>query len=105
LPAEIIERDFILEVSTVYIPGWVEEDQIGKIANLLSAVDPSIPYAIIAFIPEYELRDVPPPSFQQMVKAYEAARDAGLKNIRLGNIGIFVKTEEEYEELIRIGAI
>jgi len=51
------------------------------------------------------LRDVPPPSFQQMVKAYEAARDAGLKNIRLGNIGIFVKTEEEYEELIRIGAI
>ncbi|MEM0049096.1 MAG: radical SAM protein [Candidatus Bathyarchaeia archaeon] len=105
LPAEIIERDFILEVSTVYIPGWVEEDQIGKIANLLSTVDPSIPYAIIAFIPEYELRDVPPPSFQQMVKAYEAARDAGLKNIRLGNIGIFVKTEEEYEELIRIGAI
>lgn len=105
LPAEIIDRGFVLEVSTVYIPGWVEEDQIREIAGLLSGVDPYIPYAIIAFIPEYELKDVQPPNFEQMVRAYEAARDAGLKNVRLGNIGIFVRTEEEYETLVRMGAI
>ncbi len=35
LPAEIVERDFTLEVSSVYVPGWVEADQIGKIAELL----------------------------------------------------------------------
>ncbi|MEM0350641.1 MAG: radical SAM protein [Archaeoglobaceae archaeon] len=105
LPEEIVERDFVLEVSTVYIPGWVEEDQIRKIAELLSSVDRKIPYAIIAFIPEYELRNLNPPNFQQMLKAYEVSRDAGLKNVRLGNVGVFVKTLEEYEELIRIGAI
>ncbi|MEM1673814.1 MAG: radical SAM protein [Candidatus Bathyarchaeia archaeon] len=104
LPAKIIDMDFVLEVSTVYIPGWVEEDQIGKIAKLLVQVDPAIPYAIIAFIPENELINVQPPSFQQMVRAFKAAKDAGLKNVRLGNIGIFVRTTEEYEELIHMGA-
>jgi len=105
LPAEIIERGFILEVSTVYIPGWVEEDQIKSIAELLVQVDPNIPYAIIAFIPEYQLKNVQPPNLQQMMKAFIAARDAGLKNVRLGNIGVFVRNIEEYEELISIGAI
>lgn len=102
LPAEIIDRGFVLEVSTVYIPGWVESDQIGEIAKLLAQVDSEIPYAIIAFIPEYQLRSVRPPTFEEMVRAFEAAKDAGLKNVRLGNLGIFVRTMEEYEELMSL---
>ncbi|MCC6013994.1 MAG: radical SAM protein [Candidatus Verstraetearchaeota archaeon] len=105
LPEEITDRDFTLEVSTVYIPGWVEEDQISKIASLLAQIDPLIPYTIIAFIPEYKLSYIPPPTFYQMLKAFEVAKNAGLKNVRLGNIGIFIKSEEQYEELISIGAI
>ena len=105
LPAEIVERGFVLEVSTVYIPGWVEEDQIGCIAGSLARVDSGTPYAIIAFIPEHELKGVRPPDFREMVGAFEAARDAGLENVRLGNLGMFVRDEGEYEALLGMGAI
>ena len=78
---------FTLEVTTVHIPGWVEVDQIGAIAASLARVDPDIPYGIIAFFPEHELRDVPSPDYHQMVGAFEASVDAGLRNVRLGNLG------------------
>lgn len=105
LPAEIVERDFILEVSSVYIPGWVEADQIGKIAELLAQVDPKIPYAIVAFLPENKLDHVSSPNFRQMIEAFKAAKDAGLKNVKLGNLGRFVKNMEEYEMIFNMGAI
>ena len=105
LPYEVVERDFVLEVSSVYIPGWVETGQIKKIAELLAQIDSEIPYAIIAFLSEHKLKDVPSPNFQQMIDAFEVAKDAGLKNVRLGNLGRFVKNMEEYETLFKIAAI
>jgi pyruvate-formate lyase-activating enzyme len=105
LPSEMIERGFTLEVTTVHIPGWVEVDQIGAIAASLARVDPDIPYGIIAFFPEHELRDVPSPDYHQMVEAFEASVDAGLRNVRLGNLGRFVRTNGEYEALFQMGAI
>ena len=105
LPSLILEKDFMLEVSTVYIPGWVEADQIGEIAELLTQNDPTIPYAIIAFLPENQMKDISSPNYQQMIDAFEMARNAGLKNVRVGNLGKFVKNIEEYEHLSEIGAI
>jgi len=105
LPSEMVERGFTLEVSTVHIPGWVEVDQIRAIAASLAQVDPDIPYGIIAFFPEHKLTDTPSPNFSQMVKAFEASVDAGLKNVKLGNLGRFVKTNEEYDTLFQMGAI
>jgi len=37
-----------------------------------------------------------------MLKAYEAVKEAGLKNVRLGNIGIFVRNEKDYEILLSV---
>jgi len=99
LPYEIKKRDFILEVLSLFIPGWVETDQIEKIAQILLKVDPQIPYTILAFFPEYQLDDVRSPTLKQMLEAYARVKDVGLKNVRLGNIGIFVRTEEELELL------
>jgi pyruvate-formate lyase-activating enzyme len=105
LPSEMVENGFILEITTVYIPGWVEVDQIGAIAALLAQIDPDIPYGIIAFFPEHQLRDLPSPNYNQMVNAYKASLDAGLKNVRLGNLGRFVRTNENYVALFKMGAI
>jgi len=105
LPEEIVSRGFVLEVSSLYIPGWVETDQIKRIAELLAQVDSTTPFTIIAFFPEYELIDVPPPSLQQMVEAYYAAKDVGLKNVKLGNIGVFARTRGDYERLREIGCL
>ena len=62
-------------------------------------MDPRIPFTILAFFPEYQLRDVPSPNLGQMLEAYKGAKDRGLENVRLGNIGIFVRTEAELELL------
>jgi hypothetical protein len=34
-----------------------------------------------------------------MLEAYKRAKDRGLEEVRLGNIGVFVSTEEELELL------
>jgi len=104
LPEEIKRRDFILEVLSLYIPGWVEEDQIEHIARLIASVDPKIPFTILAFFPEYLLRDVLSPNLSQMLSAYEACIKAGLKQVRLGNIGVFIKSDRDFEVLTSLGS-
>jgi pyruvate formate lyase activating enzyme len=88
-------------VLSLYIPRWVETDQIGKVAALLAGVDPRMPFTILAFFPEYRMRDMPSPNLTQMLEAYEAARAVGLVNIRLGNVGKFVKSDADYEALVK----
>jgi pyruvate-formate lyase-activating enzyme len=105
LPAKITDRGFMLEVSTVYIPGWVERDQIESIAQLLANVDSSIPYAIIGFFPENKLKNVRSPNYKQMLEAFNVSKKAGLENVKLGNLGRFVRNIGEYEQLFKIGAI
>ena len=68
-------------------------------------MDSRIPYAIIAFLPGHKLEHVPSPNFQQMIEAFEATKDAGLKNVRLGNLGRFVKNKRDYETLFKMAAI
>ena len=99
LPEEILKRGFTLEVLSLYIPGWVQTDQIAKIARLLADVDPHIPFTILAFFPEYKLKEVPSPTLDQMLQAYSATRATGLEQVRLGNLGVFIKSEEEMARL------
>jgi hypothetical protein len=40
-----------------------------------------------------------------MTDAFEAAKDAGLTNVKLGNVGIFVNNMEQYELLFKMAAI
>jgi pyruvate-formate lyase-activating enzyme len=104
-PAEILQRDMVLEALTVYIPGWVETDEIRAIARLLAALDPATPYTILAFFPAHRLQSVASPTLEQMLQAYRAAREAGLLHVRLGNCGRFARTEAEFETLLEaVGA-
>jgi pyruvate-formate lyase-activating enzyme len=98
-PELIIDEGFVLEVLTLYIPAWVEEDQIGKIAELLSELDPEIPFTILAFFPSYKLSESRSPTPVEIVRAYLRAKEAGLKNIKIGNCGVVAKTKEEWDFL------
>jgi pyruvate-formate lyase-activating enzyme len=100
LPEEIIRRGFTLEVLSLYIPGLVERDDLGKIARLLAGTDPAIPFTILAFFPEYRMKDFRQPCTREMIDAYQQVKSAGLKNIRLGNLGVFVKDERDREILL-----
>ena len=99
LPEEIHRRGFVLEVLSLYIPGVIESDEIEMIARLLYDTDPAIPFTILAFFPEYEMKDFRSPTVSEMVDAYEKTKAAGIQNIRLGNIGVFAGTKEDRDYL------
>jgi len=101
LPEELLHRWFTLEVLSLFIPGWVEEDQIGQIAALLAAADPGIYFTILAFFGQYKLDGVPGPNLEQMLRAYRASKEAGLQNVRLGNLGVFIKSDRDYQILLQ----
>jgi pyruvate-formate lyase-activating enzyme len=95
LPEQILKRGFVLEVVSLYIPNLVEKFQLEKIAKLLFDLDPEIPYTIVAFLPEYQMKRYKSPKAPEMIDAYHAIKAIGLRNVRLGNPGIFTSTEED----------
>ena len=100
LPDAILKRGFTLEVLSVYIPNLVETDELERIARNLSAVDPGIPFTILAFFPEHQMKDFMKPTTKEMVAAYRKAKSTGLQNIRLGNLGVFVRNDEDMQYLL-----
>jgi pyruvate-formate lyase-activating enzyme len=102
LPQEILQRGFVLEVLSLYIPGLVETDQLRRIAEVVASASDNVPFTILAFFPEYRMRDSRTPNLEEMLGAYEAARSAGLKHVRLGNTGVFARTEAELGRLLEV---
>lgn len=98
-PERIVDRGFVLEVLTLYIPGWVETSQIVRIAELVRDVDPEIPFTILAFFPAYKLSGARSPKLLEMVDAYFAVKKAGLRKVKLGNCGVFARTQKDWDTL------
>jgi pyruvate-formate lyase-activating enzyme len=100
-PKEIIKRNFILEVLTVYIPNLIEIEQFKKITELIVDVDNNIPFHILAFFPQYKLKNHPAPNLDEILQTFKIVKESGLKQIQIGNVGVFAKTEEEIKKLIK----
>jgi pyruvate-formate lyase-activating enzyme len=95
VPEEILKRGFVLEVLSLYIPGLVETPQLKKIAQLIFDLDPEIPFTILAFSPEYQMKRYKGPKLSEMVEAFLEVKKIGLRNVRLANTGIFASSEED----------
>ncbi|MEM2778790.1 MAG: radical SAM protein [Candidatus Jordarchaeales archaeon] len=102
VPELIVDMGFVLEVLTLYIPGWVEVDQIVKIAELVHNVNPEIPFTVLAFFPAYKLSNTRSPKLLEMVNAYFAVKKVGLRNVKLGNCGVFARTQKDWDILITL---
>jgi pyruvate formate lyase activating enzyme len=76
----------LLIASTLLVPGYVETDQVRQLAGFIAGLGPSIPYALLAFHPAYEMGDLPKTSRQQALDCLAAAQSAGLQRVRLGNV-------------------
>jgi pyruvate formate lyase activating enzyme len=75
----------LLVASTLLVSGYVDAEQVGKIADFIARLDPAIPYALLAFHPDFEMSDLPPTSRRQALVCLAAARKAGLTRVRVGN--------------------
>ena len=67
---------------------------------MLSEVDPAIPFTILAFFPEHQMKDFKRPNTKEMVEAYKKVQSTGLQNIRLGNLGVFIHNDEDRDYLL-----
>jgi len=75
----------LLVASTLMVPGYVEKDEVEKIANFLSKLSPDIPYVLLAFSPQHMMTDLPLLTWEEAEKCLKAAEGAGLKKVYLGN--------------------
>jgi pyruvate formate lyase activating enzyme len=71
--------------STLLVPGYVDEREVGAIAELIAGLAPETPYSLLAFAPCFWMSDLPPTSRAHAERCAEVARDAGLKRVRIGN--------------------
>ncbi len=76
----------LLIASTLLVPGYIDEEEVGRIAQFIAEINPEIPYSLLAFHPQFMLKDLPPTPRVLAEKCYKAARRAGLRQIHLGNI-------------------
>ncbi len=72
-------------VSTLLVPGYVEEEEVSKIAYFLAELDPEIPYSILCFHPNHFMKDMPLLKREQVQKCIDKIEKAGLKNYNIGN--------------------
>jgi pyruvate formate lyase activating enzyme len=71
--------------STLLVPGYVDADEVKSIAEFIAAIDVNIPYSLLAFHPQFMMKDLPITSRRHAEEAVAAARSAGLTRIHIGN--------------------
>lgn len=74
-----------LIASTLLVPGYVDTAEVAAIAGLLAGLDPTIPYALLAFHPQHLFSDLPVTTRREAEACLDAAQAAGLTRVNLGN--------------------
>ncbi len=80
-----------LVASTLLVPGYVEEEEIRRISSFIADLDPEIPYSLLAFAPHFMMRDMPLVSREEAYRCLDAARESGLRRVRMGNVHLLHK--------------
>ncbi len=75
-----------LIASTLLVPGYVDEMEVRGIARFIASLDVAIPYALLAFSPQFVMEDLPHTSKALASRCLNAAREEGLERARIGNV-------------------
>ena len=81
------ERGFWEEIVTLVIPGFNDsEDELKRAADFIASVSPDIPWHVTAFHQDYHMQDKANTTAEQLMRACEIGRDAGLRYVYAGNL-------------------
>jgi pyruvate formate lyase activating enzyme len=81
------ERGFWEEIVTLVIPGFNDsEEELRRAADFIASVSPDIPWHVTAFHQDYNMTENANTSAEQLIKACEIGRAAGLRYIYAGNL-------------------
>lgn len=75
-----------LVASTLMVPGYIDAQEVSNIAKFIAKLDPSIPYSLLAFYPQFYMYDLSATARSQAEECVKAAKAAGLKDVHIGNI-------------------
>jgi pyruvate formate lyase activating enzyme len=79
------EPPFLI-ASTLLVPGYVDDLEVGGIAASVAELDPGLPYSLLAFYPHFFLPDLPTTSRGHAHRCKEIAERAGLRNVHIANV-------------------
>jgi len=78
-----------VEVTTLVLSGQNDsEEELRKIAGFLAGIDKSIPWHLSRFYPQYKMEDLESTPLKVLDRAYEIGKEAGLRYVYLGNVGV-----------------
>jgi pyruvate formate lyase activating enzyme len=83
----LYEMGFWLEIVTLLIPGFNDSDEeLTKLAEFLAGVSPYIPWHVTAFHKDYKMTDPADTTAEDLLRAAEIGKRAGLRYIYAGNL-------------------
>ncbi|HEX8476512.1 MAG TPA: AmmeMemoRadiSam system radical SAM enzyme [Pyrinomonadaceae bacterium] len=81
------ERGFWEEIVTLVIPGFnASEDELKRAADFIASVSPDIPWHVTAFHKDYNMTSNENTTAEQLIRACEIGRAAGLRYVYAGNL-------------------
>ena len=81
------ERGFWLELVTLVVPGFNDDEaDLRRMAEFVAGVAPSIPWHVTAFHQDYRMTDPRDTTADDLVRACEFGRAAGLEFVYAGNL-------------------
>ncbi len=81
------DRGFWEEIVTLVIPGFNDsEDELKRAADFIASVSPDIPWHVTAFHQDYHMTANANTTAEQLIRACEIGREAGLRYIYAGNL-------------------
>jgi pyruvate formate lyase activating enzyme len=81
------ERGFWEEIVTLVVPGFNDsKDELRRAADFIASVSPDIPWHVTAFHQDYKMTENANTTAEQLIRACEIGRAAGLRYIYAGNL-------------------
>jgi pyruvate formate lyase activating enzyme len=76
----------LLIASTLLVPGYIDEKEVRGISKWIASLDPEIPYALLAFYPQFFFHDLRTTPRSLAIRCKEVAKEEGLRRVRIGNL-------------------
>jgi pyruvate formate lyase activating enzyme len=86
-----------LVASLLLLPGYIDLTEIRTLCEFIATCSPEIPTALLGFQPKHLMTDLPRTSRAHAQAALEAAHEAGLSNVRVGNLGLLGEDKYRFD--------
>jgi pyruvate formate lyase activating enzyme len=95
---ELKAMDYWVEIVTLIVPGFNDDvEELRNIAKFIASVSPDIPWHVTAFHPDYHMQDPKRTGPEELERAWNAGKEAGLHFVYAGNMpGILADKENTY---------